>query len=781
MTAALVFLNTPANVVSGSIMNPALQVALEDNGTVLQNFDGQVTVSLRTNPTNAALSGTVSATAVNGIATFSNLAVSLPGSGYELAATSSGVTSAVSSSFAASAPPSSVTVSITPGTINLTSTQYESFAATVGNASNTAVTWSMSPNLGTLQSGPNSSYYSSPTSITTDQTVNITITSVADPTKSATATILLNSPSATSSTAIQPLGAIPSTQPLNGLGFNIDPQQWEFQLAAAAGTTHVRFQCGWVGTETQTAPPLNRNTSTKYILDPNCQTDLALSKQYGMQPSIIAAFGAPYHTILNVSVPGGAAAGSKTINIQFASGVGGDTFSSLAPFYDTIIGPNNTQITSHHSYAGALVTNVSLTDSTHAILTLASALTAALPADTTSQYTISEYLYPPAATSSPTDPSVLAFANYATFLAQSIASAGLTGNVEIWNEPPWGDDPWDAQVDFYDTFPGFISPGPQSQNLPNWGFAAALQNQTPVAGVTYIWGGTEKAGDSSVLSPAMLANTGAVFNQPATNVTSESLHPYGNNPEDAIWSELCLEATINPYPAAPSYFTVCNLNGASSSNFLVAEQESLVQKSRNPTWGVAHNVTETGFGLGSGDALHQARFIMRQFLGFQAAGVTPIDFYRFYDTSSGQFGFTNPTTEAPLPSYNAIAGLMSDVGAIGNAPISSYSTSALASVVSYNGTYILDTLHIVGSKAGDTANSEVFTLWQQSEAPNTGIWATLAQPAAGPVTVAIPTGTRVSKVLNLDTRAPITYTTAGQQITFGVSDDPIEVLIVPSQ
>jgi hypothetical protein len=69
-------------------------------------------------------------------------------------------------------------------------------------------------------------------------------------------------------------------------------------------------------------------------------------------------------------------------------------------------------------------------------------------------------------------------------------------------------------------------------------------------------------------------------------------------------------------------------------NFNLAVQESVITRASDPAWGVAHNITETGFGLAEGDRLHQARFIMRQLLGYQAAGVTPIDFYRLYATGA---------------------------------------------------------------------------------------------------------------------------------------------------
>jgi plastocyanin len=573
------------------------------------------------------------------------------------------------------------------------------------------------------------------------------------------------------------LGAATAAQAVQGVGFNVTPgNAWEFSMAAAAGAKQVRFQCGWAAVENQTPAPQNVAASPRYTLPADCVSGLASAQRYGLHPDIVAAYGPPYHALLTLAVPNGAPAGATSINVQFVSGVGGTTLSSMKPWNDTIIGAssNTAYISNINSYAGALITGINLTSSTTATLTLASAISTALPANTSTLYTINEGLYAAPANFSPSNPSILAYESYVEFLAQSIAAAGLTGEVELWNEPPWGNDPWDNIMDYYDNSPSAISPGPQSQGLPDWGFVAALQSVAPINGVTYIWAGTEKSGTNSVLDPGMATNTGVAFTEPANSVTSESYHPYGNNPEAALWSASCLAAL----PGTGNLY-VCNLFGVSGGNFNLAAKESLMQQASNPAWGVSHNITETGFGLAEGDSLHQARFTMRQLLGYQAAGVSPIDFYRLYDTSSEQLGFVNTSTLAPLPAYTAVEGFTADLAPIANAPITSYSAANLSSVVTYNGTFPLDTVHLVGSRSGDTANSEMLTLWQRSYVPSSGQWGTMSQPPAAPVTIALPTGTAVTKVVNLDTRAAVSYTTAGQNITFQVSDDPIEVLIEP--
>jgi uncharacterized protein (TIGR03437 family) len=87
---------------------------------------------------------------------------------------------------AAAAPAS---VSLSPLTASLTASQSKQFTAIVSGSSNTSVTWSLAPSVGSLSS---SGLYTAPSGISTVQSVTITATSVADPTKSATATVQLN-------------------------------------------------------------------------------------------------------------------------------------------------------------------------------------------------------------------------------------------------------------------------------------------------------------------------------------------------------------------------------------------------------------------------------------------------------------------------------------------------------------------------------------------------------------------------------------------------------------
>src|ERR1700761_7087147 len=101
-------------------------------------------------------------------------------------------TSAANSSVTASAvislvPP--ITIAVTPATATLSSQQTQQFTATVANTGNTAVSWSISPAIGSITL---SGLYTAPYNVTTQQTVTITATSQADTTKAASATVTLS-------------------------------------------------------------------------------------------------------------------------------------------------------------------------------------------------------------------------------------------------------------------------------------------------------------------------------------------------------------------------------------------------------------------------------------------------------------------------------------------------------------------------------------------------------------------------------------------------------------
>jgi alpha-tubulin suppressor-like RCC1 family protein len=100
VAAKLAFVTQPSNVTTSAIMTPAVRVAVQDaSGATVTTATNIVTLSISTNPGGAILGGTVSAAAVAGIATFSNLTLNQSGTGYILAAAASGLTTGNSGTF----------------------------------------------------------------------------------------------------------------------------------------------------------------------------------------------------------------------------------------------------------------------------------------------------------------------------------------------------------------------------------------------------------------------------------------------------------------------------------------------------------------------------------------------------------------------------------------------------------------------------------------------------------------------------------------------------------
>ncbi len=95
---------------------------------------------------------------------------------------------AASGSATAVVNPSPVSLAVNPAGATLSAGQSQQFTAKVSGSSNTAVTWTLAPAVGTLSAG---GLYVAPASIAATQVVTVTATSVADSTQSAVAAITL--------------------------------------------------------------------------------------------------------------------------------------------------------------------------------------------------------------------------------------------------------------------------------------------------------------------------------------------------------------------------------------------------------------------------------------------------------------------------------------------------------------------------------------------------------------------------------------------------------------
>jgi hypothetical protein len=90
----------PSQVAAGSVIAPAVKVAvLDQNGVQILTANYIITIGLGSGAGDGELLGTKTITAENGQATFSDLIVDAPGTGYILVASSTGLASGTSHGF----------------------------------------------------------------------------------------------------------------------------------------------------------------------------------------------------------------------------------------------------------------------------------------------------------------------------------------------------------------------------------------------------------------------------------------------------------------------------------------------------------------------------------------------------------------------------------------------------------------------------------------------------------------------------------------------------------
>lgn len=94
------FVVQPSNVVEGVAIAPSITVEANLPDTTRDtSYVGDITLSIGTNPSGGAISGTVTQTAVAGLATFNDIEISVPGTAYTLLATAPGLTQDESDAF----------------------------------------------------------------------------------------------------------------------------------------------------------------------------------------------------------------------------------------------------------------------------------------------------------------------------------------------------------------------------------------------------------------------------------------------------------------------------------------------------------------------------------------------------------------------------------------------------------------------------------------------------------------------------------------------------------
>jgi hypothetical protein len=172
-------------------------------------------------------------------------------------------------------------VSVSPPSATLTAGQTQQFTATVTGTTNTAVTWSISPSVGSISA---TGLYTAPASITSSQAVTVTATGVADATKSGSATVNLAPPPPTVTITVPPTQVV--TQPVTA----------GVQLSAATevsvtGTLSLSFQPNAAGLVPGYQDPALQFAAGGTTLDftiPAGATTVTLSQNGAIQQGTVA-------------------------------------------------------------------------------------------------------------------------------------------------------------------------------------------------------------------------------------------------------------------------------------------------------------------------------------------------------------------------------------------------------------------------------------------------------------------------------------------------------------
>jgi adhesin/invasin len=134
----LSFTQQPTTATAGSSISPAVSVTVQDaGGNTVTTSSASITIAIGTNAGGGTLSGTATANASSGVATFSGLSIDKSGTGYTLTAASTGLTGATSSSF-----------NINAGAANKLAFTQQPTSATAGSSISPAITVTVQDSLG---------------------------------------------------------------------------------------------------------------------------------------------------------------------------------------------------------------------------------------------------------------------------------------------------------------------------------------------------------------------------------------------------------------------------------------------------------------------------------------------------------------------------------------------------------------------------------------------------------------------------------------------------------
>ncbi len=351
----LTFVQQPTNAVAGATISPAVQVAVQDgNGTTVTGATNPVTLALSGG---GALGGSLTATPQNGIATFSNLAVSAAGN-YTLSATSSSLTSATSVSFtiAAQAPtPVKLAFLQQPSNALTGATISPAVQVVVQDASGNTVT--AATNLvtlalsaggtlgGTLSAAPQNGIVTF-SSLTVSAAGNYTLSATSASLTSATSSVFTISAPANTNNGTTILPSAPLTISAYPGGTFQVTYNWQAVPVAGQSSVFVDFidSTGTVQFQDNTQPPVATSQWTG-----------AVSYTHTVSVPATLATGS-YKIVAGVTSPSG--------NISLVTGSGVTTFANGEYQVGTLVVSSTCSITSHGAVGDGVTDNATAIQNT---------------------------------------------------------------------------------------------------------------------------------------------------------------------------------------------------------------------------------------------------------------------------------------------------------------------------------------------------------------------------------------------------------------------------------
>lgn len=516
--------------------------------------------------------------------------------------------------------------------------------------------------------------------------------------------------------------------------------------AVASGAKIVRMQASWSAVE-------NYSTGAD-ALPPGYDAALHYFGQHGVKVIAVCAYGPPYAQIASVTVSSNVSAGSYNIPVNSTAGIQTPT--------DFAQDSDGSQMTAAWNYPGDYIARASGNT-----ITLASALTKNLSAGTTID--INRDKYAPLATSSQTDPSLIAYFHYLKFVANQMAADGAQGWVSIWNEDPWQNDLWDGRGMLYQNPPAGILG--ESLLNPFLQYAVGITNLP--AGIRIINDASDETGSAGILwqagGPQAEPPVPVTSTTVSKNVDYDSIHPYGGTydmPDATLWDPNAPNSQGCP-TGTPCSYTLLNPSEDANSNFTL-----MAYLDQHSGTGLGVIATEDGADGATGNGLsndsQQAVWYTRAVATMWGMSVPPVMFDLADSGSNRDVMRDNNGTYTARQAYTALQRMTSAVDAL--------TPGGSASEVPTFLGYPFGQQWPPYATAVYGQNGVVLLVWQRVGKDSNHLWDNIPAPKPYAMEFSVPNGMTVKSATDVETGQSVTASMNGSTLTLPSVGQDVEAI-----